>query len=199
MPNTTEVSSGGFSLRHILQRHEEQLMDPEKNICLLCKRIFKNGDQIKRHRSLSKLHSSRLKRLKQRLFSEEQLDRLERKEREALYRDRAKERRLKFGQTDRVVTSEAHHRDHVETKPVSEPISKDNKGAAILTKLGWQEGKGLGRNNQGMTDLIKYDSQVGTSGLGAKSYKVDSNLSYKEAAKRVMYMRYHEISSDDET
>lgn len=186
------MPSGSFSLRHILQKHEEQLIYFEKNVCLLCKRQFKDGDHIKRHRSLSKLHSSRLKRLKQRLFSEEQLDKLERKEREALYRDRARERRLKFGQADRIVTSEHPH-------PVDTTSRGDNKGAALLSKMGWVEGKGLGRNNEGMTGLIKLDSQVGTSGLGSKQYRMDPNLSYKEAAKKIMYMRYHEISSEDET
>lgn len=186
------MSSGSFSLRHVLQKHEEQLIYFEKNICLLCKRQFEDDDHMKRHRSLSKLHSSRLKRLKQRLFSEEQLDKLERKEREALYRDRARERRLKFGQADRIVTSEHPH-------PVDTPSRGDNKGAALLSKMGWVEGKGLGKNNEGMTGLIKLGSQVGTSGLGSKQYRMDPNLSYKEAAKKIMYMRYHEISSEEET
>lgn len=205
MPKEGEPPAGGFSLKHILQKHEEQLMDFDKNICLLCKRAFKNGDQIKRHRSLSKLHTSRLKRLRQRLFSEEQLDRIERKEREALYRDRAKERRLKYGLTDRVVPieplgpspSKPNSKLPTRADVAAKPIGGDNKGAALLTKMGWREGKGLGKSNEGMTEIIKLESQVGTSGLGSKSYKVDPNLSYKEAVKKVMYQRYHEISDED--
>lgn len=194
---------GCYSLRQILQKHEEQLMDFDKNICLLCKRRFKNGDHFKRHRSLSKLHSSRLKKLKQRLFSEEQLDRLERKEREALYRDRAKERRLKYGQTDRAIPIEPLYSAPIDPKPTkvdssAKPLGLDNKGAALMTKMGWREGVGLGKSNEGITGVIKLASQVGTSGLGSKSYKVDPNLSYKEAVKQIMYQRYHEISSDEE-
>lgn len=205
MTQTSELSSGGFSLRLILQKHEEQLMDFDQNICLLCKRRFKNGDQIKRHRSLSKLHTSRLKKLRQRLFSEDQLDRIERKEREALYRDRAKERRLKYGQTDRVLPVEPIYpgppeststKTNVKSEPG--PIGRDNKGAALMTKMGWREGIGLGKSNEGMTDIIKLDSQIGTSGLGSKSYKVDPNLSYKDAVKKIMYERYYELSSDEE-
>lgn len=208
MPKDTEPSSAApFSLRTILQKHEEQLMDFDKNICLLCKRIFRNGDQIKRHRSLSKLHTSRLKRLRQRLFSEEQLDRIERKEREALYRDRAKERRLKFGQADRIIpiepiySSPADNKRDISTKPSSvnpKPLARDNKGVALMSKMGWREGSGLGKSNEGITDIIKLDAQVGTSGLGSKVYKPDPNLSYKEAVKKVMYQRYHELS-DEET
>lgn len=205
MTKSGELSSGGFSLKLILQKHEEQLMDFEQNICLLCKRKFRDGDQIKRHRSLSKLHTSRLKRLRQRLFSEDQLDRIERKERETLYRDRAKERRLKYGQADRVATIEPSYlgpSDPVLMKPTlksePEPIGRDNKGAALMTKMGWREGIGLGKSNEGITDIIKLESQVGTSGLGSKVHKVDPNLSYKEAVKKIMYERYYEISSEEE-
>lgn len=201
-----QTSANSLSLKQILQRHEEQLMDFDNNICLLCKRSFKDSDHIKRHRSLSKLHSSRIKRLRQRLFSEEQLDRIERKEREALYRDRAKERRLKYGQTDRVISLEPVHpllKDSKMPKSssadrASKPLGADNKGAVLMSKMGWREGSGLGKRGEGMTDIIKLDSRVGTSGLGSKSYKVDPNLSYKGAVKQIMYQRYQEISSDED-
>lgn len=202
-----ETSSTSLSLRNILLKHEEQLIDFDGSICLLCKRIFKNGDQMKRHRSLSKLHISRLKRLRRRLFSDEQLDRIERKEREALYRDRAKERRLKYGQPDRIIPLEpvvptdpsrklAHSESVVESAPKA--TGPDSKGAALLSKMGWREGSGLGKSHEGITDAIKLDSQVGLTGLGSKTYRVDPNLSYKEAVKQIMYQRYHELSSEDD-
>ena len=209
-----KMAEASLSLREILKRHEEQLMDFDQNICLLCKRVFLDSDQIKRHRSLSKLHSSRLKRLRQRLFSEEQLDRIERKEREASYRDRAKERRLKYGQPDKMIQLEpmrpgsgvranpkgttSHKRSSASTRAEAKPLEVDNKGAALMAKMGWRQGVGLGKSNEGMTDVIKLDTQVGTSGLGSKPYRVDPNLSYKDAVKQVMYQRYHEISSEEE-
>lgn len=204
MDRDRDSTSGGISLRQILQKHEEQLMDFDKNICLLCKRIFNDGDQIKRHRSLSKLHSSRLVRLRQRLFSGDQLDRIERKEREALYRDRAKERRLKYGQPDRVIPLEPKFPTSVEStisSPIvktQEPLGLDNRGAVLMSKMGWREGTGLGKSGHGRVDIVKLESHVGTSGLGTKSYRVDPSLSYKEAVKRVMHQRYQELSSDDE-
>lgn len=183
-------------------------MDFDKFICLLCKRQFKDGDQINKHRSLSKLHSTRIKRLRQRVYSEDQLDRIERKEREILYRDRAKERRLKYGQTDKLLPVEPLYPSPVEAGSKSnpmrrdksaEPLGPDNKGAALMTKMGWREGSGLGKNDKGITDIIKLDSQVGTSGLGSKKFRVDPNLSYRDAVKQIMYQRYHELSSDEET
>lgn len=198
-----ESESGSVCSRLILKKHEEQLIDFDKNICMLCKRVFKDNDQIRRHRSLSQLHSSRLKKLRQRVFTKDQIDRFERKEREALYRDRARERRLKIGQSERVIPIETNYQTPAgPIKPVSveKPIGSDNKGAALLSKMGWKEGQGLGRSNEGMTDIIRLDPQVGNAGLGSKTYKVDHHgLSYKEAVKKVMYQRYHEISSEEES
>lgn len=203
-----------FSLKSILQKHEDQLLNVEASICLLCKRKFKDTDQMQRHRSLSKLHSSRLKRLKQCIFTDEQLERLERKEREALYRDRAKERREMFGQADAIVTEQAYShpsdrggsfsnkkRSHyVHTTPAApaKPLGLDNKGAALLSKMGWKEGSGLGKTSEGITDIIKLDAHVGTSGLGSKTYKAEPHLSYKEAVKKIMFQRYQELSSDED-
>lgn len=183
-------------------------MDFDKNVCLLCKRVFKDPDHINKHRNLSKLHLSRLKRLRQRLFSEEQLDRIERKERESLYRDRARERRSKYGLTDKIIPIEPIYpkpdtskskTSNTSADMAAKPLGRDNKGAALMSKMGWREGSGLGKSEDGMTEIIKLDSQIGTSGLGSKTYKVDRNLSYKDAVKQIMYRRYQEISSEDDT
>jgi hypothetical protein len=77
-------------------------------------------------------------------------------------------------------------------------LGLDNKGAALMTKMGWREGVGLGKSNEGITDIIKIESQVGTSGLGSKTYKIDPSLSYREAVKQIMYKRYHEISEEED-
>lgn len=199
------LSAPVLDLKETLQKHEDQLLDYERNVCILCKRLFKSSDHLRRHQSLSEMHSSGLKRLKHRLFNEEQLIKLERKDREALYRDRAMERRLKYGQPDRmiplepIVPTETSLLKSTQAVPnPTTPLSRDNKGAALLSKMGWREGIGLGRNNEGMTDILKIESQVGTSGLGVKSHKIDPGLSYKEAVKKIMYQRYYEISSEEE-
>lgn len=166
-------------------------MDFENNICILCKRRFSDADQLNRHRSLSELHSSRLKRLRQRLFSEDQLDRLERKEREAQYRDRARERRLKFDQADRVIPPlkpqhfPASNESSTSRRIENNAVEADNKGAALLSKMGWREGTGLGKSGEGTTDILRLDNR-------------NANLSYKEAVKKIMYQRYQEISSQED-
>lgn len=204
---TTEQPNSIQIIKETLQRHEEQLIDYSHNVCLLCKRSFKHDDLLRRHLSLSKLHSSNMKILKSNIFTSDQLDRLERKERESMYRDRARERRLKYGQPDRMIplepllpvdpSSMKNSSQPISTDVSAKPLGLDNKGAALLSKMGWREGTGLGRHNEGMTDILKIESHVGTSGLGLKNYKLDPNLSYKEAVKKVMYQRYYEISSEE--
>lgn len=204
---TNEFGPTTSVLQQILQKHEEQLLDLNKHICMLCRRMFKDNDQLMKHQSLSDMHSNKLKRLKNRIFIEEQLISQEKRDKEALYRDRAKERRLKYGQPDRMIplepilpaeaTNPKVIPNNQQKTPVM-PLSRDNKGAALLSKMGWREGTGLGKNSEGMTDILKIESQVGTSGLGSKSHRIDPNLSYKEAVKKIMYQRYYEISSGEE-
>lgn len=205
-----ESQCSAQSLKETLQKHEDQLLDFDQNICLLCRRAFRNNDLLKRHISLSGLHTSRLKILKKNIFTPDQLEKLGRKERETLYRDRARERRLKYGQPDKMLALEPMlPMDQSATKISSsqplpsnnnaaKPLGLDNKGAALLSKMGWVKGTGLGKNNEGMTDILKIESHVGTSGLGSKSHKLDPNLSYKEAVKKMMYQRYYEISEEEQ-
>lgn len=35
------------------------------------------------------------------------------------------------------------------------PIGQDNVGNRLLQKMGWSEGQGLGRSNQGRTNIIE--------------------------------------------
>ncbi|VDQ00742.1 unnamed protein product [Trichobilharzia regenti] len=45
----------------------------------------------------------------------------------------------------------------------------DNFGRKMLQKMGWEPGKGLGKNNSGITAPIKASTQKGKRGLGLKS------------------------------
>lgn len=81
------------------------------------------------------------------------------------YRDRAKERRLKYGETDEEaklnrlkekyfgekeqLTQKAHQ------QLPQKSIGGDNIGNKMLQKMGWKEGLGLGKTNQGRTSIIE--------------------------------------------
>lgn len=79
------------------------------------------------------------------------------------YRDRAKERRQKYGESDPPVANRSRERFEMEMKSISTrqseappmPIGSNNVGNRLLQKMGWSEGQGLGRKNQGRTSIIE--------------------------------------------
>lgn len=78
------------------------------------------------------------------------------------YRDRAKERRQKYGGEDeeirpnRLKERYMQAMEEVESKAVPDKaIDSSNIGNKMLQKMGWKEGLGLGRSNQGRTSIIE--------------------------------------------
>lgn len=81
------------------------------------------------------------------------------------YRDRAKERRLKYGESDDPQPSKLKEkylkaREMPDMHPViaassNDPIGAENVGNKLLQKMGWTEGQGLGKSNQGRTSIIQ--------------------------------------------
>ena len=80
------------------------------------------------------------------------------------YRDRAKERRLKYGEAEPwlppVNKAKERFQREMEKKAslvqtyqaqslASRPIDDSNKGSKLLKAMGWKEGSGLGKTNQG--------------------------------------------------
>ena len=120
-------------------------------------------------------------------------------------RDRAKERRAKYGEPEPPQPNklkEKYLKTRVEDMPVSyeEPtragIGSDNVGNKLLQKMGWSEGMGLGKSNQGRTSIIETERRVPTAGLGAKTstYNALPGDTYKDCVKKMMYARYQELS-----
>ncbi|XP_055628323.1 angiogenic factor with G patch and FHA domains 1 [Toxorhynchites rutilus septentrionalis] len=58
-----------------------------------------------------------------------------------------------------------------QTASLQQHISTENKGFQLLTKLGWNEGQTLGKNEDGLKEPVRLLSNVGTSGLGSKPLK----------------------------
>lgn len=76
----------------------------------------------------------------------------------------------------------------------SKPISEGNIGNKLLQKMGWKEGTGLGKKNQGRTDIIEAEQRVSSAGLGSKtsSYGAGPGDDYKTYIKKMMKKRYEE-------
>jgi len=135
-----------------------------KSICWVCRRGFKTLAMLKKHERESALHKKNLE--------------LQTK---ASYVDRAAERRRKYGQSDvpvhdvtsgrsgfavdvpekkKVRVRREHHRLNSgaaaqRSLASAKPIAEDNRGHAMLKKLGWKQGSGLGKRGDGITEPIQ--------------------------------------------
>ncbi|KAF7664673.1 hypothetical protein LDENG_00170010 [Lucifuga dentata] len=178
---------------------EDKLTDWSKLACLLCRRQFPSKDSLIRHQQLSDLHKKNLEVLYRSNMSEAELEELERKEAELKYRDRAAERREKYGipeppppkkkkfsQPTPVVNYE---------QPTKDGLNSDNIGNKMLQAMGWKEGKGLGRNQQGITTPIAAQLRTKGAGLGTKgsNYTLSASDTYKDAVRKAMFARFTEL------
>lgn len=170
---------------------ELRFTDWTKMACLLCKRQFPNKEALQRHQQLSDLHKQNL----------EAWRRARAAEGEAKYRDRAKERREKYGEPDpphpnRLKEKYLKQKSVSYEEPTKEGIGSDNIGNKMLKAMGWSEGQGLGKSNQGRTEIVEAQRRTAAAGLGMKgsTYGATAGNSYKETVKKMMQSRYNELS-----
>lgn len=82
-------------------------------------------------------------------------------------------------------------------KPKKEevPISEDNKGFKLLKSMGWSEGKGLGKSEQGSVSSIATSLKVDKTGLGhsAEAAQVKRPMTYKERLLEKTRSRFQEL------
>lgn len=144
--------------------NEKDLVDFDKLACLLCKRAFQSLDILNKHVKMSNLHKENL----QKLISQNDESNGNGSISSAAYRDRAKERRLKYGEVDPPPPNRSRERFEKEMRKqtaqmqkqasnnlASKPIDGSNLGNRLLQKMGWTEGQGLGKKNQGRTNIIE--------------------------------------------
>lgn len=142
---------------------EKDYIDFAKLTCLLCKRAFPDGDILNKHLKMSNLHKENLQKYN---LTHGKLDDVNASN--LSYRDRAKERRLKYGESDPPPVNRSRERFEKELEKqksaiqvqasgnlASQPIGENNVGNRLLQKMGWSEGQGLGRTNQGRTNIIE--------------------------------------------
>ncbi|CAH8551709.1 unnamed protein product [Dicrocoelium dendriticum] len=126
------------------------------------------------------------------------------------YRDRAKERRDRYGPPSppRKIYN-ASPQTAVPPPMLPDPTPSmftgpppmmppqqpgPNVGSRLMEKMGWQAGQGLGRENQGRTQIIEAEFREAGVGLGIKSSKRGPpSDNYKDNVKRAMFARFHEI------
>ncbi|XP_017063123.1 RNA-binding protein 5-A isoform X2 [Drosophila eugracilis] len=175
---------------------DSEYVDFQKLTCLLCKRAFQSLDILQKHLKMSNLHKENLAKLNKNSENRNSVD-------EALsYRDRAKERRLKYGEGDPPPPNRSRERFEQELKTLQTrqkdssgaapamPISSSNVGSRLLQKMGWSEGQGLGKKNQGRTQIIEADGRTNNVGLGNKAGNLTPGNDYKSYIKKMMKQRY---------
>jgi RNA-binding protein 5/10 len=152
--------------------------DLERKCCLLCSRQFKTEAEVNKHERMSQLHRENMKNEE---LVGKALEKLKKSPNSAAemsaYRDRAKERRQAFNQPKQPAAQ--HNRASKDTNGGSSPKNDEadskpiqSKGAALLGKMGWNAGEGLGAQGTGRTEAIATELYAQGVGLGAQGGKV---------------------------
>lgn len=162
-------------------------VDREKVCCLICMMKYKSLDDLNTHErsrnhkmamadeekvkaALPRL-AARDKRMQKRAAASAGM---QEKNATSQYRDRAKERREVFNQPAKPT---AKPRETTPTKTAAPakapaPAPQPSKGSAMLAKMGWTSGKGLGANGEGRTEVIATHAYQEGVGLGAEGGKL---------------------------
>lgn len=161
--------------------------DPNRNCCYLCMRQFKSMAEVNRHERLSELHRKNLQSEELRAKAMAKLAKhgvVQQPTTE--YRDRAKERRQAFGSSK----PSAKPKPSGPSKEEEAPAQAPSKGAALLSKMGWSAGSGLGAQGTGVTAPIATEVYAQGVGLGAQGSKLGDAA---EEANRNTRNRYDEF------
>lgn len=180
------------------ENEDDKLTDWNKLACLLCRRQFPNKEVLVKHQQLSNLHKQNLEIHRKIKRSEQELAYLEKREREGRFKEKGSDQRERF--------TKKESPERKRTKYVRDPESdykptdrgrmgNNNKGSRMMQAMGWKEGSGLGRNEQGMTSPVEAENRKKGAGLGTQGRpnRRQSNETYRDAVRRVMFARYKEL------
>ncbi|XP_053677700.1 RNA-binding protein 5-B-like [Anopheles nili] len=200
---------------------DRDLVDFEKLTCLLCKRAFQSQEILMKHLKMSSLHKENLQKLTMNQRGGTRggggggsSDGGSGGPNSLQYRDRAKERRQKYGEDEappvnkskerfqREIEKQTHSQSSFPQGTASAvPIGQNNIGNKLLQKMGWSEGQGLGRTNQGRVNIIEAEARVANVGLGIKANAAAqygrTTDDYKTYIKKMMKSRYEQVDVKD--
>lgn len=173
--------------------NDDGIIDWTKLTCLLCKRRFPSADVLNKHKTMSDLHKQNLAEFRKK---EELLPQTNG------YRDRAAERRMKFGEDEPIIRKRYEPQDAMPPPMPSAPPPNvvDTIGGKMLQKMGWSEGRGLGKTEQGRIAPIEAEQRPALVGLGQKRgiYTPTPGETYRDTVKKLMIARYKEVVGQEE-
>lgn len=154
---------------------KQTFADLDRKCCLLCSRQFKTEAEVNKHERMSQLHRDNLKNEELVAKATLKLKKSEDSAADSAYRDRAKERRHAFNQPNQPAAQRSRNKDLTtgsSTTKEADEAPVPSKGAALLGKMGWTAGQGLGATGTGRTDAIPTELYSQGVGLGAQGGKI---------------------------
>lgn len=177
----------------IVLDNDDGIIDWTKLTCILCKRKFPSSEVLNKHKTLSDLHKQNLAEFRKKNELLPQING---------YRDRAAERRMKFGEDEPPVTRKRYDPDAMPAPIIPQPPPSvvDTIGGKMLQKMGWSEGRGLGKTEQGRIAPIEAEQRPSLVGLGQKRgiYTPTPGETYRDTVKKLMIARYKEVVGQEE-
>lgn len=163
--------------------------DRDELHCLICQRKFTKAAMLSLHERESEMHRLNLEDQSNIDRAISQLARVGKTPRKMVpaknkgtqYRDRAKERRQAFKQPN-APRRKAPKEDAAPPAKEAEKPAAPSKGAALLGKMGWSAGEGLGAEGSGRTEVIATDVYASGVGLGAEGGRLGDAV--EEAARK---------------
>ncbi|XP_031201590.1 RNA-binding protein 6 [Mastomys coucha] len=180
------------------ENEEDKLTDWNKLACLLCRRQFPNKEVLTKHQQLSDLHKQNLEIHRKIKQSEQELAYLERREREGRFKEKGNDRREKlqsFDSPERKRIKYSRETDSDRNPVDKEDTDTSSKGGCAQQATGWRKGAGLGYSHPGLGSSEEIEGRMRGPGGGApgRTSKRQSNETYRDAVRRVMFARYKEL------
>lgn len=188
---------------------KQSFADRERKCCLLCLRQFKSDEEVNKHERLSQLHRDNLKNEEKKAKALQKLAKANSEDTDSPgYRDRAKERRQAFNQPKKPAGEPSKGGKPATVTPEKAEVDVPpvvSKGAALLGKMGWSAGEGLGAEGTGIVAPIQTNMYVQGVGLGAQGGKVgdaasegernikDGYKGFLEKTKETAKERFHSL------